>query len=27
VKEAMKIAGSICAFTNEVVTIEELKNE
>lgn len=27
VKEAMKIASSICAFTNEVVTIEELKNE
>ena len=26
-KEAMKIASSICAFTNEVVTIEELKNE
>ena len=24
VKEAMKIAGSICAFTNDVVTIEEL---
>ena len=27
VKEAMKIASSICAFTNEVITIEELKNE
>jgi len=26
-KEAMKIASSICAFTNEVVTIEELKNK
>ena len=25
VKEAMKIAGSICVFTNEDVTIEELE--
>ena len=24
VKEAMKIAGSICVFTNDVITIEEL---
>lgn len=24
VKEAMKIAGSICVFTNDVVTVEEL---
>jgi ATP-dependent protease HslVU (ClpYQ) peptidase subunit len=24
VAEAMKIAGSICVFTNDVITIEEL---
>jgi len=24
VKEAMKIAGSLCVFTNDTITIEEL---